>query len=204
MADRPRMIPHGNGTAASTSPRAAGAPSAIPTGFPSARVIFDSALIRHGTTDGGWWPRSRNARTELPTLIAALDARPGVRVQRLTIHRDEWDEIPHQLTADGSHFVRVDWLTAIPRHTVSVTTADGREPIALLVVSPDTPAETAWAAMNMAGTNPGTPQAADILTADEVQSPCRSEKWAEGISNAGSHASAVHGSGEPGAPCAEG
>jgi Family of unknown function (DUF5994) len=81
MADRPRMIPYGNATTVNTSPRAAaGAPSAIPTGFPSARVSFDSALIRHGATDGGWWPRSRNARAELPALIAALDARPGVRV----------------------------------------------------------------------------------------------------------------------------
>jgi hypothetical protein len=111
-------------------------------------------------------------------------------VQWLAIHRDEWDEIPHQLTADGSHFVRVDWFTAIPRHTVSVT-ATGREPIALLVVPPDTPAETAWAAMNVAATNPGTPHTADILTVDELQ-------------GAGTHASAVHCSGEPGAPRAEG
>jgi hypothetical protein len=94
-----------------------------------------------------------------------------VRVQRLAIHRDEWDEIPHQLTADGSHFVRVDWSTAIPRHTVSVTIADGREPIALLVIPPDTPAETAWAAMHIAATNPGTPQTAGILTAEELQGP---------------------------------
>jgi hypothetical protein len=172
MADRRHMIPHGNATTANTSaPAAAGAPSAIRTGLPSARVSFDSALIRHGTTDGGWWPRSRNALTELPALIAALDARPGVRVQQLAIHRDEWDEIPRQLTADGSHFVRVDWFTTVPRQTVSVTTTGGREPIALLVVPPDTPAETAWAAMNIAATNPGAPQTADILTAEEIQGP---------------------------------
>jgi hypothetical protein len=171
MAGRPRTIPHGNAAAASTPPRATtAAPSAIPTGLP-ARVSFDSSLIRHGATDGGWWPRSRNPRTELPALIAALDARPGVRVERLAIHRDEWDEIPHRLTADGSHFVHVDWVTAIPRHTVSVTTTGGRELIALLVVPPDTPAETAWATMNMAATNPGAPQTADILTADEVPGP---------------------------------
>lgn len=172
MPDRPRMIPHGNATTANTSPRApAGAPSAIPTGLPPARIIFDPALPRHGATDGGWWPRSRNALTELPALIAALDARPGVRVQRLAIHHDEWDGIPHQLTADGSHFVRVVWFTTIPRHTVSVTAAGGREPIALLVVPPDTPTETAWAEMNLAATNPGTPQTADILTVKELQGP---------------------------------
>jgi hypothetical protein len=172
MADRPHTIPHGNATTASTAPRAtAGVPSAIPTGPPSARVSFDSALIRHGATDGGWWPRSRNAVTELAALIAALDARPGVRVQRLAIHRDEWDEIPLQLTADGSHVVRVDWFTTLPRQTVSVTTTSGREPIALLVVPPDTPAETAWAAMNIAATNPGAPQTVGILAAEEIRGP---------------------------------
>jgi Family of unknown function (DUF5994) len=98
------VIQHGDATNARTSPRAAaGAASSAPGGQPPARVSFDSALIRHGAVDGGWWPRSRNALTELPALIAALDARPGVRVQRLAIHSDEWDEIPHQLTADGSH-----------------------------------------------------------------------------------------------------
>jgi hypothetical protein len=130
--------------------------------------MFDPALPRHGATDGGWWPRSRNALTELPALIAALDARPGVRVQQLAVRRDEWDEIPRQLTADGSHFVRVDWLTTIPRRTVSVTTPGGREPIALLVVPPDTPTETAWAEMNIAATSPGIPQTTDILTAEEA------------------------------------
>ena len=169
-AGPPRMIPHGNAGTARTSPcAAAGEPSAIPTGLPAARVMFDSALIRHGAVDGGWWPRSRNALTELPALIAALNARPGVRVQRLAVHRDEWDEIPHQITADGSHCVRVDWFTTIPRHTVSVTAADGRAPIALLVVPPDTPTVIAWDQMSIAATNPGAPQTAGILTAKALR-----------------------------------
>lgn len=97
------------------------------------RVSFDPALSRRGAVDGGWWPRSRNAHAELPGLIAALDARPGMRVQRLAVHRDEWDDIPHRLTADNGHFARVDWFTTIPRHRVSVTTA-GKGLITLLVV----------------------------------------------------------------------
>jgi len=79
--------------------------------------------------------------------------------------------IPHRLTVDGGRVVRVDWLTTIPRHTVSVTTVGGREPIALLVVSPDTPTETAWAALNIAAANPGIPQTADVLIAEELQGP---------------------------------
>jgi hypothetical protein len=170
MANRPRMIPHGNARTARVSPprAAAGAPPAAPTGLASARVSFDPALTRHGTVDGGWWPRSRNALTELPGLIRALDARPGVSVQRLAVHDGEWDEIPHQLTAGSGRAVHIDWFATIPHHTISVTAAGGREPIALLVVSPDTPAETAWAAMNVAATSPGIPQAAGFLTAEEA------------------------------------
>ena len=166
--------PSANGSASRT--RAAippggtvSAPSAIVAGPPAPRVSFDPALNRPGAADGGWWPHSRNALTELPGLIAALDSQPGARVQRLSIHRDDWDEIPHRLTTDAGQVIRVDWFTTIPRHTVSVTTA-GREPIALLVVPPGASEGAAQTAMNMAATGPGAAQAADILTASEAQS----------------------------------
>jgi len=153
-------VSHGSTkTAGNPSGADGGTPSAIPAGPPSARVSFDPALSRRGAADGGWWPHSRNAHAELPALIAALDARPGVRVQRLAVRRDEWDEIPHRLTADNGHFARVDWFTTIPHQTVSVTTAGSREPITLLVVSPSTPAGAAWAAMNTAAASPGTARA---------------------------------------------
>ena len=144
------------------------APSAILAGLPSPRVSFDPALNRHNAVDGGWWPHSRNAPAELPGLVAALDSRPGVRVQRLSVHRDDWDEIPHRLTTDKGHRIRVDWFTTIPRHTVSVTTA-GKGTIELLVVPPGTAEGTAVTAMNMAVTGLVGAQAGDILTAGEAQ-----------------------------------
>jgi hypothetical protein len=79
-----------------------------------------------------------------------------VRVQRLSIHRDDRDEIPHRLTADGGHDIRVDWFTTIPRHTISVTAA-GKEPIMLLVVPAGTAEGAAQTAMNMAATGPMHP-----------------------------------------------
>ena len=147
---------------------AAGVPAAIPGGLPSPRVSFAPGLMQRGAVDGGWWPRSRNALTELPVLIAALDVLPGVRVQRVAVHRDEWDDIPRRLTADNGHFVTVDWFTTISCHTVSVTTAGGREPIALLVVPPSTRAEAAWGAMDTVATGPDTAQATDILVAEDA------------------------------------
>jgi hypothetical protein len=143
-------------------------PSAILAGPPSPRVSFDPALHRHGAVDGGWWPHSRNAPAELPGLIAALDSGPGVRVQRLSVHRDDWDEIPRRLTTDKGHLIRVDWFSVIPRHTVSVTTA-GKGTIELLVVPPGTAEAAAQTALNMAATGSGAAQAADILTASEAQ-----------------------------------
>jgi hypothetical protein len=145
------------------------APSAIPAGPPPPRVSFDPALNRRGAAGGGWWPHSRNALTELPGLIAALDSRPGVRVQRLSVHRDDWDEIPHRLTTDAGQVIRVDWFTIIARHTLSVTTA-GQGTIELLVVPPGTAEGTAQTAMNIAATGQGGAQAADILTASQAQS----------------------------------
>ena len=144
------------------------ASSAILAGPSAPRVSFDPALSSGGAVDGGWWPHSRNAPAELPGLIAALDSRPGVRVQRLSVHRDDWDDIPHRLTTDKGHRIRVDWFTIIPHHTISVTTA-GKGTIELLVVPPGTAEGTAVTAMTMAATGPGGAQAGDILTASEAR-----------------------------------
>jgi hypothetical protein len=137
-------------------------------GPPAPRVSFGPALSRRGAVDGGWWPHSRNAPAELPDLVAALDSRPGGRVQRLSVHRDDWDDIPRRLTTDAGQVIRVDWFTVIARHTLSVTTA-GQGTIEVLVVPPGTADGTAATAMTMAATGPGGPQAADILTASETQ-----------------------------------
>ncbi len=158
-------VVYGEGGKAARIPAAsaADAPAAVPAGLPSPRVSFDPALSRDGAVDGGWWPHSRNAQTELPGLIAALDTRPGVRVARVAVHRDEWEEIPRRLRTDAGRVVRVGWFTTIRRHTVSVTTVGSRLPITLLVVPPGTPAGIAAAAMDTAATGPGTALAADIL-----------------------------------------
>jgi Family of unknown function (DUF5994) len=145
-----------------------GAPSAILAGPPAPRVSFGPALSRRGAVDGGWWPHSRNAPAELTGLIAEMDSRSGVRVQRLSVHRDDWDDIPRRLTTDKGHLIRVDWFTVIARHTVSVTTA-GQGTIEMLVVPPGTADGTAQTAMTMAATGPGGAQAGAILTASEAQ-----------------------------------
>jgi hypothetical protein len=160
-----------HGTTTILPPPLASGSAQPPPAPSSSRVSYDPALTRQGAVDGGWWPHSRNAPAELPGLIAALNSSPGIRVQRLSVHRDEWDEIPRRLTA-GGRAIHVDWFTTIPRHTVSVT-ASGRGPITLLVVPPATAEGTAQTAMNTAAASRGAGQAADILAASEPCHACQ-------------------------------
>ena len=129
------------------------APSQQPT-----RLSFDAALSRRGAVDGGWWPQSRNATAELPGLVAALDSRPEVHVRRLSVHVDEWDDIPRRVPAGDGHVIRVDSFSTIPRHTISVT-ADAHDMINLLVIPSGTAAAPAQAAMDAAMTGRGDPAA---------------------------------------------
>jgi hypothetical protein len=61
------------------------------------RLSFNPAHSRRRAVDGGWWPQTRDAGTELPALITALDFFPGQRVSRLAVHADDWDDIPDRL-----------------------------------------------------------------------------------------------------------
>ena len=109
----------GDGVAAGGGARALHAtisPERIPP-----RLSFNPAHSRRRAVDGGWCPQTRDAGTELPALIAALDSLPGERVSRLAVHADDWDDIPDRLPGGGRHAIRVDWFTTIPRHTISVT-----------------------------------------------------------------------------------
>ena len=122
------------------------------------RLSFDPVLGRRGAVDGGWWPQSRNATAELTALVAALDSRPGVHVHRLSVHVDEWDDIPRRVPAGAGHVIRVDSFSTIPRHTISVT-ADAHDMINLLVIPSGTAAAPAQAAMDAAMTGRGDPAA---------------------------------------------
>jgi len=83
-----------------------------------ARLSLHPATMRHVGINGGWWPRSRDASAELPSLITELSSRAG-RVRRIALQVDAFDNIPHQLSV-GGHKVHVAWFrymnprTAVP------------------------------------------------------------------------------------------
>lgn len=106
--------------------------------------------------DGGWWPRSRDAATELTGLLTALDAPPDTATS-VTIDFDDWDDIPLRITVLGRE-VRVGWL-AYRDHMVSVTYRRA-DPILLLVVPPGAAPASAETALTRSAVETGeaTPQ----------------------------------------------
>lgn len=104
--------------------------------------------------DGGWWPRSRDAATELAALVAGL-AGPLGSVTRLAVDRDDWDQIPHKITVNG-RVVRIGWFDNL-NHLVIVTR--GRQAdYQLLVIPPQTARAAAEAALAEAATGSAGPQ----------------------------------------------
>ncbi|WP_432080406.1 DUF5994 family protein [Streptomyces sp. WAC 04229] len=114
---------------------------------------------RSGILDGAWWPRSRSLPGELPGLISALTERLGP-ITRVGLDAAAWDELPTRVTVDG----RVVHVDAFPvgDDTALVTRGD-QDIFSLLVVPPDTPRETARAAMAEAVRAGNPRQARQIL-----------------------------------------
>jgi len=110
---------------------------------------------------GGWWPHSRDARAQLPGLVAGLNEHLGV-VLRLAVDVLAWDEIPRRIAVAG-HVVRVGWYTDM-NHVIVVTLGQHAH-LQLLVVPPQAAEQAALAALEMS-THP------DGLGAQEILEHC--------------------------------
>ena len=118
---------------------------------PSIRLKLEPTSSRATLLDGGWWPQSNAAGTELPALIAALDHFRGP-ITHVLLNAAEWD-LPHQrdLIVDG-RTVRLGWYTSQPAGLLTVICDFGRDRIDLLVVPARATAGGAAAAMTAAAT----------------------------------------------------
>jgi len=124
----------------------------------SARLVLQQPATSGARVRGGWWPRSRDARAQLPGLVTALNEHYGA-VLRLAVDTLAWDEIPHRIAVAG-HVVRVGWYTDM-NHVV-VVTLSRHEHLQLLVVPPQAAEQAALAALEMS-THPGELGAQEIL-----------------------------------------
>ncbi|MBD0842251.1 MULTISPECIES: DUF5994 family protein [unclassified Streptomyces] len=125
----------------------------------TALLRLTTSRSRSGLLDGAWWPRSRDARAELPELIEALTVHLG-SVQRVGLDATAWDDAPTSLVVEGRR-VRVDW-SSVADDTVLITRGD-QDHFLLLVVPPGATVETAHAAMAQAAVPDNTEGGQQIL-----------------------------------------
>jgi uncharacterized protein DUF5994 len=139
-----------------------------------ARLVLNRRGVGPGSLDGGWWPRSRDARTQLPDLVTGLSKRYGV-VLHLAVNVLAWDEIPHRITM-ADHVVRVDRYTDV--NHVIVVMLGHREQLQLLVVPPLAAERAALTALAMSShpSNLGAQEILEYCGIEAEQVPRRSAR----------------------------
>lgn len=88
-----------------------------------------------GAVDGAWWPRSRDAATELAPLLAALAPRIGWPT-RVSLNLTAWRAGSRQVCF-GGHRARLSWYGHMGPATVSIGTP--HQPQVRLLVIPRRP-----------------------------------------------------------------
>jgi hypothetical protein len=149
--------------------------AAIPPARPSmpiaSRLCLCPTTAARGVLDGGWWPRSRDPAVELPKLIADLNAYfgQGAIITRVALNLTAWDRLPHRV-AIGDRIVPVGWFRALDADTIALTTTR-RDRITLLVVPPETTADSAAIALEMAALGAKSAHPLAILADSGITTP---------------------------------
>jgi hypothetical protein len=134
----------------------------VPATAPLLPRLFLAPTSVDAPLQGGWWPHSYDPLAELPGLVLALCARFG-SIREVSLHSNDW-HWPFRRLAVGAGVVDLEWSSALdPAIMVAMTGAD--KALSLLVVAPQTDAETAKWAMTMAADPVNTLSAQDILAA---------------------------------------
>lgn len=124
------------------------------------RLLLDRTGALNTLLDGAWWPHSTDPVAELPGLVLAID---GLRapVTRLILRGIDWTDHPRLLGVDG-RVIRIGYFASQP---VSLLTAicGQRSRVDLLIVPPDTPRQSAEAAMKLTIATGNQVHAQDIL-----------------------------------------
>ncbi|MEU1000905.1 DUF5994 family protein [Streptomyces tibetensis] len=143
-------------------------PDPEPVATPVARLALKTDGPSRGLLDGAWWPRSRDLLSELPSLTDVLDPLWG-RITRIAVNPEHWPVIPRTVPVDG-HIVKVGWFTPeIDPHKLLLLSY-GTSRWDLLVIPPETGAESAARLMAAASDHDGSPLTASaLIAADEAR-----------------------------------
>ncbi|MFE6334458.1 DUF5994 family protein [Streptomyces sp. NPDC057798] len=146
-------------------------PHPEPVAAPAARLALKPRKTdgtSRGLLDGAWWPRSRDLLSELPLLTDTLDPLWG-RITRIAVNPEHWPVIPRKVPVDG-HIVKIGWFTREldPHKLLLLSYGTGRWD--LLVIPPETDAQSAARLMAAASEHDG-PQltASALIAADEAR-----------------------------------
>jgi hypothetical protein len=143
-------------------------PQPEPVAAPAARLALKADGSSRGLLDGAWWPRSRDLSNELRALTDVLDPLWG-RITRIAVNPKHWPVIPHKVPV-GGHTVKVGWFTPEidPHKLLLLSYGTGRWD--LLVIPPETGAESAARLMAAASGRDGLPLTATaLMDADEAR-----------------------------------
>jgi hypothetical protein len=143
-------------------------PPPEPVATPATRLALKRDGASRGLLDGAWWPRSRDLLSELPALTDVLDPLWG-RITRIAVNPEHWPVIPRQVPVDG-HIVKVGWFTPEidPHKLLLLSYGTGRWD--LLIIPPETGAESAARLMAAASRYDGPPLTASaLIAADEAR-----------------------------------
>lgn len=83
---------------------------------------------------GAWWPRTRDATTELRALLPAVSEGLGGAVTRVSLNIDAWNADQPRRLRVGRTLVKLGWFHTLDRTTV--TFSRGGDPRLTVVVIP--------------------------------------------------------------------
>ncbi|MFI6486769.1 DUF5994 family protein [Streptomyces sp. NPDC050564] len=142
-------------------------PHPEPVAAPAARLTLKTDGTSRGLLDGAWWPRSRDLLSELPALTDVLDPLWG-RITRIAVNPKHWPVIPPKVPVHG-HIVKVGWFTPEidPHKLLLLSYGTGRWD--LLIIPPETGAESAARLMAAASDYDGPLTTSALIAADEAR-----------------------------------
>lgn len=141
-----------------------------------ARLVLAPTRAGRAVLDGGWWPRSWDAATEVPGLVTALTARYGP-IRHVMLSKNTWDGGGRRLPV-GSGTVRMGWF-ASQDSALAIAITDRDDQIDLLVVPPTAGPTAAESAM-AAAADPADDRHAPTILAARPGTPVGSPNRAEG------------------------
>jgi hypothetical protein len=126
------------------------------------RLAMTTQRVTTDRLDGAWWPYSRDATLELPSLLDAIAQRFG-RTRVVLLNPATWLASPEWLLW-GTRRARVCWYQR-QDPSIAILLGDYDKRIDLLVIPPNTESRPALSAIEAASTDGNTLTASDTLRA---------------------------------------